>query len=126
MKRLVKHKAIEENRIYLRFLPKSTLSDPESDSPSLCGAHPKGGSKAYQKGRGQGMGPLASTSLTVEAEMRHSPWGSVRYTSGSMATDFTLNDQKSAVSSFGLMYFCPSDSPLFSGRFTILPHFPNG
>jgi RHS repeat-associated protein len=55
---------------------------------------------------------LGSTSLTVEedestvyAEQRYSPWGSVRYTAGTMPTDFTYTGQRSETASFGLMYY---------------------
>jgi RHS repeat-associated protein len=54
---------------------------------------------------------LGSTSLTtdsagtVTAEMRYTPWGEVRYTSGIMPTDYTYTGQYSNVPDFGLMFY---------------------
>jgi len=55
---------------------------------------------------------LGSTNLTIEddestvyVEMRYTPRGSVRYTSGSMPTDFAYTGQRSETESFGLMFY---------------------
>jgi RHS repeat-associated protein len=53
-----------------------------------------------------------------EAEMRYKPWGEVRYTSGTMPTDYTYTGQRSEMDSLGLMFYNARWYDPALGRFT--------
>ncbi len=54
---------------------------------------------------------LGSTSIVADAggnmvaELRYSPWGTVRYQTGALPTDYTYTGQRSMTDAFGLMYY---------------------
>jgi RHS repeat-associated protein len=67
---------------------------------------------------------LGSTTATIDsngdktAEMRYSPWGSVRLATGSQETDYTYTGQLSQVGNFGLLFFNARWMDPSLGRFT--------
>ena len=74
---------------------------------------------------------LGSTSVTTDsegnfkAELRYTVWGTVRYNSGDMPTDYTYTGQRSEMDSFSLMYYNARWYDPALGRFaqadTIIP-----